>query len=92
MLVGRRCVVSGRVQGVFYRASAQQRAQVAGITGYARNLADGTVEVLAYGEEAAVLEFVQWLWIGPSAAKVADVKVDVIELGAGECPRGFTKS
>ena len=51
--VARRCLVAGRVQGVYYRASAQQRARAAGIAGYARNLEDGRVEVLAYGEESA---------------------------------------
>jgi acylphosphatase len=92
MLVSRRCVVSGRVQGVFYRASAQQRALGSGVTGHARNLADGTVEVLACGEEAVVLEFIRWLWIGPSAAKVADVRIQVVELPAGDWPHGFRTS
>jgi len=49
-----RCRVSGRVQGVFYRASTRAQAQVLGVTGYARNLPDGSVEVLACGERAAV--------------------------------------
>lgn len=78
--VARRCLVSGRVQGVYYRASAQQRARAAGIAGHARNLEDGRVEVLVYGEERRVLEFIDWLWIGPSAAKVTQVSVEVIEL------------
>ena len=56
-----RCLVSGRVQGVFYRASAQQRAQELGVRGYARNLSDGRVEVLACGEAASVQAFVDWL-------------------------------
>ena len=78
--VARRCLVSGRVQGVYYRASAQQRARAAGIGGHARNLEDGRVEVLAYGDEQLVLEFIDWLWVGPSAAKVTQVVVEVIEL------------
>ena len=78
--VARRCLVSGRVQGVYYRASAQQRARAAGIAGHARNLEDGRVEVLAYGDEQLVLEFIDWLWVGPSAAKVTQVIVEVIEL------------
>jgi acylphosphatase len=78
--VARRCLVSGRVQGVYYRASAQQRARAAGIAGHARNLEDGRVEVLAYGEERLVREFIEWLWVGPSAAKVTHVIVEVIEL------------
>jgi acylphosphatase len=92
MRVARRCLVSGRVHGVFYRASAQQRALGAGISGYARNLANGTVEVLACGEEATVREFIQWLWQGPAAAKVTDVQVEAIAIDADAWPRGFTTS
>jgi acylphosphatase len=77
------------VQGVFYRASAQQRARAAGIGGHARNLDDGRVEVLAYGEERLVLEFIDWLWIGPSAAKVSDVIVEIIELHPAQLPSDF---
>src|SRR5476649_210184 len=84
-----RCLVSGRVQGVYYRASAQQRARAAGIAGHARNLEDGRVEVLAYGEERLVLEFIEWLWIGPSAAKVTAVSVEVIEIYPAERPPDF---
>lgn len=87
--VARRCLVSGRVQGVYYRASAQQRARAAGIAGHARNLEDGRVEVLAYGEERLVLEFIDWLWIGPSAAKVTHVMVEVIELHPAQRPVDF---
>jgi acylphosphatase len=87
--VARRCLVSGRVQGVYYRASAQQRARAAGIGGHARNLEDGRVEVLAYGEERQVLEFIDWLWIGPSAAKVTDVIVEIIEIHPSQRPPDF---
>jgi acylphosphatase len=48
------CLVSGRVQGVWYRDSTQRQAQALGISGYARNLPDGRVEVLACGETAAL--------------------------------------
>jgi acylphosphatase len=87
--IARRCLVSGRVQGVFYRASARERARAAGISGHARNLADGRVEVLACGEETAVLRFIEWLWVGPIAAKVTDVSVEHVELAAHELPREF---
>ena len=87
--VARRCLISGRVQGVYYRASAQRRARAAGIAGHARNLEDGRVEVLAYGEERQVLEFIDWLWIGPSAAKVTDVIVEVIEFHSAQRPVDF---
>ncbi len=74
--------MSGRVQGVFYRASTRQRAQELDCRGYARNLADGRVEVLAVGEPAAVHALVEWLRQGPPAAHVTDVKCT--ELAPGE--------
>jgi acylphosphatase len=75
MIVARRCFVSGRVQGVFYRASARQKAVELGCAGYARNLPDGRVEVLAVAEPGAVQSFVEWLRQGPPAAQVTDVQV-----------------
>lgn len=74
--VARRCTVSGRVQGVFYRASTQSRAESLGVTGYARNLPDGRVEVLAFGTGSAVDALCDWLWIGPPAAEVSRVEVE----------------
>ena len=68
------------MQGVFYRATAARRAQELAIRGYARNLPDGCVEVLACGEEESVRMFVSWLWTGSSAAKVTSV--DVIDVPA----------
>lgn len=82
--------MSGRVQGVFYRASTRERAQQLGCRGYARNLADGRVEVLAVGEPAAVDALVEWLWHGPPAARVQDVQCGDVTLGdLGEIPGGF---
>ena len=71
----KKCLVGGRVQGVFYRASAARRAQELQLHGYARNLPDGRVEVLACGEEPALSTFVDWLWQGSSASKVTSVEV-----------------
>jgi len=88
--VARRCLVRGRVQGVYYRASARERARAAGIRGYARNLPDGSVEVMACGDEAAVGAFIDWLWIGPSAAKVAAVSVTDLQLEEHELPQEFS--
>jgi acylphosphatase len=78
-LIARRCFVSGRVQGVFYRASTQQRARALGVTGYARNLPDGRVEVLACGRPDVVDALVRWLWQGPPAASVTAVDVEDVE-------------
>ncbi|HXH03079.1 MAG TPA: acylphosphatase [Candidatus Competibacteraceae bacterium] len=69
-----RCYVSGRVQGVYYRAYTRQQALRLGVTGYARNLADGRVEVLAVGPQEAVLALRDWLWEGPPAARVTQVE------------------
>lgn len=68
-----RCRITGRVQGVWYRGSTQREARALGITGYAINLPDGSVEVLACGEAQAVEQLKAWLWQGPSAARVDHV-------------------
>ncbi len=87
--IARRCLVSGRVQGVYYRASTAERARAAGITGHALNLPDGRVEVLVCGEERAVTELIEWLWIGPTAAKVSDVAAEALEIAQEQWPVGF---
>jgi acylphosphatase len=69
------CWISGRVQGVYYRGSAAQRARELSVTGYARNLPDGRVEVLACGEDAAVQRFIEWLWVGSTASRVTAIEV-----------------
>jgi acylphosphatase len=83
-LIARRCLVSGRVQGVFYRASTRERAEALGVTGHARNLADGRVEVLACGAEAAVDALCRWLWVGSPASSVTDVEIE--EVAAASLP------
>ena len=88
-MVCKKCVVGGRVQGVFYRATAARRARELGINGYARNLSDGCVEVLACGHEASVSTFVEWLWTGSSASKVTSVEVNDAAPEAANVRRGF---
>ena len=79
MNVCKRCFISGRVQGVFYRASAAEEARRLSITGYAKNLTDGRVEVLACGEEGSVKQFCDWLSQGPPNATVSGVEmIDVV--------------
>lgn len=80
--------MSGRVQGVFYRATAARRAQELGIRGHARNLPDGRVEVLACGEREIVDSFVSWLWVGSSACKVIAVEASETPADA-VLPHGF---
>lgn len=68
-----RFIVSGRVQGVFFRASAREQALAMGLTGHAMNLDDGRVEVLASGSSEALDSLEQWLQQGSSAARVDKV-------------------
>jgi acylphosphatase len=67
------CHVAGRVQGVFFRANTREQAQRLGLTGYARNLADGRVQVLACGAPEAVARLKDWLRSGPTSARVTGV-------------------
>jgi acylphosphatase len=70
---------------VYYRASTRDRARSLGVTGYARNLPDGRVEVLACGARARVEQLCTWLWRGPPAARVDAVAVE--DIPAAELPR-----
>jgi acylphosphatase len=88
-MICKKCLVGGRVQGVYYRATAARRAQDLAISGYARNLPDGRVEVLACGEDAAVSAFVKWLWIGSSASRVTSVDICDAEVDALQAASGF---
>lgn len=67
--------IRGHVQGVGYRASAYRRAVELGLSGYARNLDDGSVEAVAEGEESDVEAFVAWCRSGPRLARVREVRV-----------------
>lgn len=81
-----RFLVSGRVQGVFYRAGTREQAQHLGLRGYARNLPDGRVDVLAVGEGDAIDALERWLHQGPPMAEVAHVEREAASeegVGAG---------
>jgi len=67
--------ISGRVQGVFYRASAHQTAQALNLTGWVRNLADGRVEIIACGSAEQLAKLKVWLKEGPPMAKVQQLEV-----------------
>ena len=83
-------IVDGRVQGVFFRSFVQQNARKLGVTGYVRNLSDGTVEVVAEGEKSALESLLEHVREGPLSAKVNSVDVKWQEY-AGKYP-GFTVS
>ena len=67
--------VSGRVQGVFYRATTQEVARKLRLKGWVRNLPDGRVEIVVEGPEDALKALIDWCWEGPPLARVEDVKV-----------------
>jgi acylphosphatase len=67
------CFVSGRVQGVWFRAKTKEEASRLQFVGWVRNLADGRVEVLACGEKGQVMQLYEWLKQGPALASVDEV-------------------
>ncbi len=69
-----RCIVKGRVQGVFFRATTRAKAIELGLRGSVRNRPDGTVEVVACGKPAQLQALQEWLWQGPATAQVNDVQ------------------
>lgn len=78
----RRFVVSGQVQGVFFRASTASVAHRLGLRGRASNLRDGNVQVIAVGPSAAVEELGRWLQEGPPSARVTEVQETVEDPGS----------
>ncbi len=69
-------LISGRVQGVAYRAHTEAKANSLGLTGWVRNLPAGQVEVVAEGPEEKLEELIAWCRVGPPAARVKDVDVN----------------
>jgi acylphosphatase len=79
-------VVTGRVQGVCFRAETQRRARSLGVTGWVRNRSDGAVEAVFEGDEERVESMVRWCGRGPSDARVDELHV---ERGQARGERGF---
>ena len=79
MAICKKCFVSGRVQGVFYRDTTRQQAVKLGLTGYAKNLADGRVKVVMCGDEDNVEKLADWLWTGSDYSSVTDVQCSNLE-------------
>jgi acylphosphatase len=82
-LMRARLIISGRVQGVYYRASARDVAHAQHLSGWMRNRYDGDVETVVEGEEDAIHTFIAWCHDGPPGAHVAAVQV-TIEPYSGE--------
>ena len=72
--------ITGKVQGVFFRASTRQKALELGITGWVKNEADGSVLAVGQGEPTALQEWVDWCHRGPAHARVDQVREEVIPL------------
>ena len=83
-----RAIVRGRVQGVYYRAATVDEAQALGLSGYARNLVDGSVEVVARGPRPHLDRLIDYLHRGPSMARVTAVELDWGD--QSETPSPFT--
>ncbi len=73
-----RCIIYGKVQGVFFRASTRDKAEQLGILGYAKNLSDGSVEVIACGSDEALDELKAWLHVGPKFSAVNNIECEPI--------------
>ncbi|RYJ01721.1 MAG: acylphosphatase [Actinomycetales bacterium] len=83
-MVARHVLVSGRVQGVFYRATCVEKAYRHQVSGWVRNLADGRVEAWFEGDDVSVQALVDWCSAGPPRAHVESVEVeDVVPQGFG---------
>jgi acylphosphatase len=79
-------LIEGRVQGVFFRESTRRQAEPLGITGFAKNMADGSVQVLACGEAGALNRLTEWLKTGPPMAEVE--RMEWIK-SSSKCPDSF---
>jgi acylphosphatase len=79
VIVARRCLIGGRVQGVGFRVFVEAKAAVEGLHGYVRNLADGRVEALIEGDEESVDRVEMALRRGPAGARVETFVVEAVE-------------
>lgn len=73
-------VVSGKVQGVFFRDSTLKEAQKLKLTGWVKNTADGNVEIMATGVRDHIMELTDWLWQGSEKSEVSNVQWDEVPL------------
>lgn len=71
-------IIKGRVHGVFFRASAKEKAEAAGVHGWVRNTVEGNVELMACGTDQSLEKFIAWCHQGPEKSKVTEVIVKPI--------------
>jgi acylphosphatase len=87
-MISRRLIISGRVQGVFYRGWTVETARALGVDGWVRNLRTGEVELVASGSADAVHALIERCWQGPSAARVDDIAIEGLPV---EPHKGFSQ-
>jgi len=75
-----RLIIKGKVQGVFYRATAKDVADLTGVKGWVKNLPDNNVEITATAAEETLQRFINWCKQGPPKAKVDDVTIEQLDL------------
>ncbi|MEO6682342.1 MAG: acylphosphatase [Ginsengibacter sp.] len=68
-------IISGKVQGVFYRASAKKKAEQLNVRGWIKNTPEGNVEATVTGEAGKIQDFIQWCQSGPDKAVIKDIKI-----------------
>jgi acylphosphatase len=81
--IARHLLISGRVQGVYYRESMRMETERLGVAGWVRNRRDGVVEALLQGEADAVEALIRWARVGPPAARVAAVEIEEVAFADG---------
>jgi len=79
-MIAREITVRGKVQGVFFRASAKAKADESGLCGWVKNDPDDSVLIWVEGPEPLVLQMIDWCWRGSERARVKDVVVKVVEM------------
>ena len=79
-MITRHYIVTGKVQGVWYRNTTQQIAIDLGLTGWVKNLTDGSVEIVATGQSNRLNKFEAILWQGPEASNVKDIDINEVDL------------
>lgn len=92
MLICKRAVVTGRVQGVGFRASTQREAsRIGGLSGHVRNLPNGDVEIIVQGAPEKVEALLTWARRGPPSAQVIDLKLEDLSVAEGLAPFDIQK-
>lgn len=86
-----RAIIRGKVQGVYFRGSTVDEAQILDLAGYARNLPDGSVEVVARGPEESLRALIEYLKIGPALAVVTGIELDWTDRTPVSAPFGIRR-